>query len=55
VIAAPSELSFLWLVADPFPYLIPVARFGGGLWLVAIGFLLPATRAARNAAARDEG
>ncbi|MEN2740234.1 hypothetical protein ABCS02_20750 [Microbacterium sp. X-17] len=49
VIAALAELSFLFLVAEPFQYLIPIARFGGGLWLIAIGFLLPTNRAARNA------
>lgn len=48
VIAVVSELSFLSLVIEPFHYLLPIGRFGGLLWLVAVGFLLPQTRATAN-------
>jgi arginine exporter protein ArgO len=39
-----AGLSTLSLIADPLPFLLPIARFGGMLWLVAYGFLLPRTR-----------
>jgi hypothetical protein len=48
VIAALSELSFLSMAFEPLQFLLPIGRFGGLLWLVAVGFLLPRTRAARN-------
>ena len=48
VIAALSELSFLSMVIEPLQFLLPVGRFGGLLWLVAVGFLLPRSRAAAN-------
>lgn len=48
VIAALSELSFFSMVFEPFQVLLPIGRFGGLLWLVAVGFLLPRTRAAAN-------
>ncbi len=48
VIAALSELSFLSMAIEPLQFLLPIGRFGGLLWLVAAGFLLPRTRAAAN-------
>ncbi len=48
VIAALSEIAFLSLVFEPLQVLIPVGRFGGGIWLIAAGFLLPVSRAAAN-------
>lgn len=48
VIAALSELSFLAMTIEPLQLLLPVGRFGGLLWLVGAGFLLPHTRAAGN-------
>ena len=48
VIAALAELSFLSMVAEPLQFLLPIARFGGLLWLVAAGFLLPRTRMPAN-------
>jgi len=48
VIAALSELSFLSMVLEPLQFLLPIGRFGGLLWLVAVGFLLPRSRAAAN-------
>lgn len=48
VIAALSELSFLSMALEPFQFLLPIGRFGGLLWLVAVGFLLPRNRAAAN-------
>lgn len=48
VVAALSELSFLSLGLEPLQFLLPIGRFAGMLWLVAIGFLLPVNRAAAN-------
>lgn len=48
VIAGLSELSFLSMVIEPLQFLLPVGRFGGLAWLVAVGFLLPRSRAAAN-------
>ncbi|MGO4384986.1 hypothetical protein [Specibacter sp. RAF43] len=48
VIAALSELSFLSLAVEPLQVLLPIGRFAGMLWLVAAGFVLPASRAAAN-------
>lgn len=47
VVAVLAELSWFALVAPPFEYLLPVGRFLGGLWLVAVGFLLPQRRPRR--------
>jgi hypothetical protein len=44
VIAVCSELSFLAMVIEPLQFLFPIGRFGGLLWLVIVGFLLPKTR-----------
>jgi hypothetical protein len=41
VLAGISELSFLSLAVDPLQALIPIGRFGGLLWLIVAGFLLP--------------
>lgn len=48
VIAALSELSFLSLLVEPLQFLLPIGRFGGLVWLIAVTFLLPQTRAAAN-------
>ena len=48
VIAALAELSFLSMVIEPLQFLLPIGRFGGLIWLVAAGFLLPRSRAAAN-------
>ena len=48
VIAAISELSFLSMVLEPLQVLLPISRFGGLVWLIAAGFLLPRRRAAAN-------
>ncbi|WP_427131346.1 hypothetical protein [Pseudarthrobacter sp. S9] len=52
VIAALSELSFLSMAIEPIQFLLPIGRFGGLLWLVAVGFLLPKNRSAANREAR---
>ena len=44
VIAALAELSFLSLVIEPLQFLLPIARFGGIVWLIFAGFLLPTDR-----------
>ncbi|MGA7205556.1 MAG: hypothetical protein WBX27_13100 [Specibacter sp.] len=54
VLAALSELSFLSLAVEPLQFLLPIGRFGGMLWLVAVGFLLPVARAAANRGAGRE-
>jgi len=48
VIAALSELSFLSMAVEPLQFLLPIGRFGGLIWLIAVGFLLPQNRAAAN-------
>lgn len=48
VLAVLAELCWFGLLSQPMQYLIPIARFGGGLWLVAIGFLLPLARPRRT-------
>lgn len=48
VIATLSELSFLAMTIEQLQFLLPVGRFGGLLWLIGAGFLLPHTRAAAN-------
>lgn len=44
VIAAIAELSFLSMAVEPLQFLLPIARFGGLFWLIAVGFLLPRDR-----------
>ncbi|WP_426594189.1 hypothetical protein ACPPVS_01455 [Cellulomonas sp. McL0617] len=44
VLAAVGELTFFSLVITPLEHLLPIARFGGLIWLIAYGFLLPHTR-----------
>lgn len=50
LIAACGEVSFISMIATPVSVLIPVVRFGGLAWLIAIAFLLPTRRAAANSA-----
>lgn len=47
ILAALAELSWFGLIVQTMQYLIPIARFGGGLWLIAMGFLLPRSRPRR--------
>jgi len=49
VLAVVAELSTLVLVTPGFGLLLPLARFGGMAWLIAVGVLLPVTRAPRSA------
>ena len=49
VIAALAELAFVSMVFEPLQVLLPIGRFGGLLWLIVAGFLLPHHRAPRNA------
>jgi hypothetical protein len=48
VLAVLAELTWLSVLAEPLQYLIPVARFVGGLWLVGVGFALPRHRVRGN-------
>lgn len=48
VIAAASELGFFSMALEPLQFLLPIGRFGGLLWLIAAGFLLPRNRPAAN-------
>lgn len=43
VLAVTGELSWLHLVLPGALFLIPLTRFPGFLWLIAVGFLLPRT------------
>ncbi len=56
VIAALAELSFLSMAIEPLQFLLPIGRFGGLLWLIAVGFLLPNDRreVRREGAQRDD-
>jgi hypothetical protein len=47
VLAAIAELSTLTLLWDGAAFLLPVARFVGFAWLIAVGFLLPQSRPRR--------
>lgn len=51
VLAAAAEFATLALVADAAAYALPLARFGGLLWLPAVSLLLPVTRPRRTAEA----
>jgi hypothetical protein len=44
VIAVIGELSCFGLIAPPFDICIPLTRFPGYLWIIAVGFALPRTR-----------
>jgi hypothetical protein len=44
VLAAVCELASLSVGFDALDVLLPIGRFGGLAWLLALGFLLPATR-----------
>ncbi len=44
VLAVAGELSSLSLLAYPATFLLPITRFGGLLWLIAIAATLPRTR-----------
>ena len=44
VLAGLSELSFLALVLPQLTFLLPIGRFLGLAWLLAVGFLLPRNR-----------
>jgi hypothetical protein len=53
VLAAAGELSWLHLAFFPkLLFLIPLVRFPGFIWLIAVGFLLPKTRKATGSEAR---
>jgi hypothetical protein len=50
-LAVAGELSWLHLAYPTLLFLIPLVRFPGFIWLIAVGFLLPKTRRAyRNEA-----
>ncbi len=51
VLAVVGEAAWLSMLVEPLQYLIPVARFLGGLWLIAAGFALPRHRPRRTAPA----
>ncbi|MEV6793949.1 DUF4386 domain-containing protein [Streptomyces sp. NPDC051320] len=48
VLAAVGLVCELTLVVDGFQYLLPIARFGGLLWLVIVAVRLPRTRPSRH-------
>lgn len=49
VLAVAGELSWLHLAFPKLLFLIPLVRFPGFIWLIAVGFLLPKARANRAA------
>lgn len=48
VLAVICELTTLVFVSDSAAYLLPVGRFGGLIWLIAAGFVLPRSRPRRS-------
>lgn len=48
VVAVIGVLSALAILTSAFDPTLPISRFGGALWLVAVGFLLPRTRPRRR-------
>lgn len=44
ILAAAGELSWLHLVFPKLLFLIPLVRFPGFIWIIAVGFLLPKSR-----------
>lgn len=54
LLGALGELSFLSLALDPLQVLLPLVRFGGGAWLIAVAFLLPVTRPKRGPQAGED-
>jgi hypothetical protein len=46
ILAAAGELSILPLIDPRFLFLIPLTRFPGFIWIIAVGFGLPRTRPA---------
>ena len=48
VLAACGELSWLNLEFPGAVFLVPLTRFPGFIWMIAVGFALPATRQALN-------
>ncbi|MBO1753928.1 hypothetical protein [Allobranchiibius sp. CTAmp26] len=51
VVAVCCELSFVAMVVQPVQFLFPIGRFGGLLWLVVAGYMLPASRPTTEAGA----
>jgi hypothetical protein len=52
VLAAIAELSVFALVSQGAAFLLPIGRFLGLVWLIAAGWLLPKSRAARGGSVR---
>jgi hypothetical protein len=48
ILAACGELSWLSLEIPDAAFLIPLTRFPGFVWMIAVGFTLPAARAKGN-------
>ncbi len=48
VVAATAELATISLVMPALSVLLPMARFGGFVWLLAVGVLLPRSRPQRD-------
>ena len=48
LIAVAGELSTLSLIALPMTLAIPITRFGGFIWLIAVGALMPKRLANTN-------
>jgi hypothetical protein len=48
ILAACGELSWLSLEIPGAAFLIPLTRFPGFVWMIAVGFTLPAARAKGN-------
>jgi hypothetical protein len=54
LIALAGELSSLSLVAYPMAFALPLTRFGGFLWLIAVGAILPKTAGIHDRETNEE-
>jgi hypothetical protein len=55
ILAVAGELSWLHLVFPRLLFLVPLVRFPGFIWIIAVGFLLPKQRQARNSSLSSAG
>jgi hypothetical protein len=46
VLAVAGELSWFHLISPALLFLVPLVRFPGFIWLIAVGFALPRTQPA---------
>jgi len=50
VLAAAGELSYFYFLTPKLLFLIPLTRFPGFIWIIAVGFVMPKARVAEQQA-----